>query len=83
MGLCTVIERLDKKNLKTQIIPFNLRGAISERNSSDNVELLAGDVITVLSQKDLKIPAGKQAALFALKVKWLPPACMKLMLVKH
>lgn len=62
-----VIERLDKKNLKTQIIPFNLRGAISERNSLDNVELLAGDVITVLSQKDLKIPAGKQTRLVRLE----------------
>ena len=62
-----VIERLDKKNLKTQIIPFNLREAISERNSSDNVELLAGDVITVLSQKDLKIPAGKQTRLVRLE----------------
>ena len=62
-----VIERLDKKNLKTQIIPFNLRNAVNGRDSSDNVELLAGDVITVLSQKDLKIPAQKQTRLVRLE----------------
>ena len=62
-----VIERLDKKNLKTQIIPFNLRRAINERDSSDNVEILAGDVITVLSQKDLKIPAQNQTRLVRLE----------------
>lgn len=62
-----VIERLDKKNLKTQIINFNLRRAINERDSSDNVEILAGDVITVLSQKDLKIPAQNQTRLVRLE----------------
>ena len=62
-----VIERLDKKNLKTQIIPFNLRKAINERDSSDNVEILAGDVITVLSQRDLKIPAQNQTRLVRLE----------------
>ena len=62
-----VIERLDKKNLKTKIIPFNLRKAINERDSSDNVEILAGDVITVLSQKDLKIPAQNQTRLVRLE----------------
>lgn len=62
-----VIERLDRKNLKTQIIPFNLRSAVNARDSQDNVELLAGDVITVLSQKDLKIPAEKQTRLVRLE----------------
>ncbi|MBQ0132696.1 MAG: SLBB domain-containing protein, partial [Comamonas sp.] len=58
-----VIERLDPKQLRTQIIPFNLGLAVIHGDESQNLELKEGDVVTVLSQKDLKIPVERQTRL--------------------
>ena len=58
-----VIERLDPKQLRTEIIPFNLGLAVIHGDESQNLELKEGDVVTVLSQKDLKIPVERQTRL--------------------
>ena len=58
-----VVERLDEKQLKTQIIPFNLGLAVIHGDENNNIQLQPGDVVTVLSQKDLKIPNERQTRL--------------------
>ena len=58
-----VIERMDKEKLSTQLIPFNLGKAVISRESADNLPLLPGDVVTVLNQKDLRLPQDRQMRL--------------------
>jgi protein involved in polysaccharide export with SLBB domain len=58
-----VIERFDKRNLKTQLIPFNLGKAVLERDPVHNVALEPGDVVTILSHKDLRLPIDRQVRL--------------------
>jgi protein involved in polysaccharide export with SLBB domain len=54
-----VIQRLNPQDLTTSVITFNLGGAMDGRDG-DNVELEPGDVITVFSQADMKVPVEKQ-----------------------
>lgn len=58
-----VIERLDGIRLSTQLIPFNLGKAVLQQDPAHNLPLLPGDVVTILSQKDLRLPQAKQARL--------------------
>jgi polysaccharide export outer membrane protein len=56
-----VVERLNKDQLTTELLPFNLRKAITEPDSADNLLLRPGDIVTVFSQDDLRVPVGKQS----------------------
>ena len=55
-----VIERLDRELLKNELISFDLGALVLEGDSSQNLELRAGDVVTVFSQADLQVPTEKQ-----------------------
>lgn len=55
-----VIERLNKNDLSTQVIPFNLGKVVLQGDETNNLELLAGDVVTVYSQKDVRVPVSRQ-----------------------
>jgi protein involved in polysaccharide export with SLBB domain len=57
-----VIERLKREDLSTQLITFNLRAALAG-DGGQNVELQPGDVVTVFSQKDMRVPVAKQIRL--------------------
>jgi protein involved in polysaccharide export with SLBB domain len=58
-----VIERLDRSQLSTQLIPFNLGRAVLQKDPAHNLLLLAGDVVTILSQNDLRLPQERQSRL--------------------
>lgn len=62
-----VIERLDKTSLRTQLIPFNLGRAVIQKDESQNLLLQPGDVVSILSQKDLKLPVERQTRLVRLE----------------
>jgi polysaccharide export outer membrane protein len=55
-----VIERLNKADLTTQVIPFNLGKAVLQGDEANNLPLLPGDVVTVFSQKDVRVPVSRQ-----------------------
>jgi polysaccharide biosynthesis/export protein len=61
-----VIERLNA-DLSTQVIPFNLGKAVLMGDEASNIELMAGDVVTVYSQKDMKVPVAKQTRLVSVE----------------
>ncbi|WP_236675021.1 SLBB domain-containing protein [Piscinibacter sp. HJYY11] len=61
-----VVERLNP-DLSTQVIPFNLGKAVLQGDAASNIELLAGDVVTVYSQKDIRVPVAKQTRLVSLE----------------
>jgi polysaccharide biosynthesis/export protein len=56
-----VVQRLNEKDLTSELIPFNLRRAIDEPNSDQNIALRAGDVVTIFSQADLQVPVEQQS----------------------
>ncbi|MBX3606125.1 MAG: SLBB domain-containing protein [Piscinibacter sp.] len=62
-----VVERLDERNLSTQVIPFNLGKAVLQNDPESNIELKAGDVVTVYSQKDIRVPVARQTRLVSVE----------------
>lgn len=55
-----VIERLDSKELRSQLIPFNLGLAVRDKDPAANLELLPGDIVTIFSVNDLPVPVEKR-----------------------
>ncbi|MBZ5523428.1 MAG: SLBB domain-containing protein [Acidobacteriia bacterium] len=55
-----VIQRLDRDNLTTHLLPFNLGRAIAG-DDQQNLLLEAGDVVTIFSQQDLQVPIAQQS----------------------
>jgi protein involved in polysaccharide export with SLBB domain len=55
-----VVERLDPRTLKTTLLPFHPGRLFLDNDQSQNLELLAGDVITFFSTADLRVPTSEQ-----------------------
>jgi protein involved in polysaccharide export with SLBB domain len=55
-----VIERQSKQNLTTSLLPFNLGKVVLEGDASQNLELLPGDVVTIFSKADIRVPQAEQ-----------------------
>lgn len=68
-----VIERLNKAELRTQLIPFNLGKAIVQKDPAHNLELQPGDVITIMSSADLRLPVERQTRLVRIEGEVVAP----------
>jgi protein involved in polysaccharide export with SLBB domain len=55
-----VVERLDPKEVRSLLIPFNLGKAVREKDPANNLELLAGDVVTIFGVNDVPVPLEKR-----------------------
>ena len=55
-----VIERLDPQTLKTSLLPFDLGKLVLNHDASQDFPLQPGDVITVFSQADIRVPLEEQ-----------------------
>ncbi len=55
-----VIERLDPVTLKSALLPFNLGRLVQDHDQGQNLQLQAGDVVTILSQADIPVPLDEQ-----------------------
>ena len=62
-----VIERLDRGELKTRLIPFNLGRVVLNADESQNIELMSGDVVTIFGVRDLQVPRARQTRLVRLE----------------
>ncbi|OIR01558.1 polysialic acid transport protein KpsD precursor [mine drainage metagenome] len=62
-----VIERLNKDSLTTTLVPFNLGQALAGKDTPDNQVLEEGDVITIFSKNDIKVPIAKQSVFVRLE----------------
>ena len=62
-----VIERLDPETLKTKLIPFDLGKLVLEHDASQNLELQPGDIVTIFSQADIRVPIDQQTKLVRLE----------------
>lgn len=58
-----VIERLGRNNLRTELIPFNLGKAVIEKDPAHNLPLQPGDIVTIMSSGDLRLPVDRQVRL--------------------
>jgi len=55
-----VVERINRDDLTTSLIPFNLAKAVIDGDADNNVLLRPGDIVTVFSKEDIKVPISKQ-----------------------
>lgn len=55
-----VIQRQNATDLTTSLVPFNLAKAVIDRDPGQNVELLPGDVVTIFSKADIRVPNSQQ-----------------------
>ncbi len=55
-----VIERQSKENLTTSLLPFNLGKLVLAGDASQNLELMPGDVVTIFSKADIRVPQSQQ-----------------------
>jgi len=55
-----VVERINRSDLTVSLIPFNLGKVFSHPGGVDNVQLQAGDTVTVFSQQDVAVPIDKR-----------------------
>ena len=73
-----VIERLNPADLSTQVIPFSLRKAILQGDEANNLVLQPGDVVTIYSQKDIRVPVAQQTRLVSLEGEVASPGVYQL-----
>ena len=55
-----VIERLDMETLKTVLLPFDLGKLVLQHDPSQDLELEAGDVVSIFSEADIGVPITHQ-----------------------
>lgn len=55
-----VIERLDPTTLRSSLLPFNLGRLIQDHDSTQDLALQPGDVVTILNQRDILVPQREQ-----------------------
>ncbi len=61
-----VIQRLDSTTLKTTLISFDLGKLVLNHDSTQDLELKAGDIVAIFSEADIRVPVAQQAKLVTL-----------------
>jgi protein involved in polysaccharide export with SLBB domain len=69
-----VVERQSKENLTTSLLPFNLGKVVLEDDASQNLALLPGDVVTIFSKADIRVPQAQQTRYVRLEGEVFLPA---------
>jgi len=55
-----VVERINREDLTTSLVPFNLAKAVIDGDPEHNVLLQPGDIVTVFSKEDIRVPISRQ-----------------------
>jgi protein involved in polysaccharide export with SLBB domain len=61
------IERFNRKDLSSELIAFNLGKVLANTQDAENIQLQPGDVVTVFSSDDLRIPQAKRRVIVRLE----------------
>jgi protein involved in polysaccharide export with SLBB domain len=67
----SVIERLDPNTLKSSLVPFSLQKLLQDHDPSQNLELQPGDIVTILSQGDIRVPQDERTKYVRLEGEFL------------
>lgn len=62
-----VIERQNRSTLKTSLVSFNLGKVVLNKDKSQDIELLNGDVVTIFSTADIRVPSAQQTKVVKLE----------------
>jgi protein involved in polysaccharide export with SLBB domain len=54
------IQRLDPETLKSTVIPFDLGKLVLQHDASQDLDLQAGDVVSIFSEADIRVPIAHQ-----------------------
>lgn len=68
-----VIERQNPQDLLTKLLPFDLGKLVLEKDERHNLELRSGDVVTVFSQNDIRVPQMQQTRVIRLEGEFHAP----------
>jgi protein involved in polysaccharide export with SLBB domain len=68
-----VIERRDPKDLRTSLLPFRLDKVVLEGDESENLPLQPGDVVTIFSTADVRVPQSMQTRYVRLEGEYASP----------
>ncbi len=68
-----VIERLAPSTMTTSLMPFSLSKLVLDHDKSQDLSLMPGDVITIFSQEDIRIPINEQTKYVTLEGEFLHP----------
>jgi protein involved in polysaccharide export with SLBB domain len=68
-----VIERQNPTDLLTNLLPFDLGKLVIAGDDGQNLELLPGDVVTVFSQTDIRVPQMQQTRIVRLEGEFNAP----------
>ena len=60
------IERLNPETLKTTLIPFDLGKLVLQHDSTQDLELKSGDIVSIFSEADIRVPLAQQTKLVTL-----------------
>jgi protein involved in polysaccharide export with SLBB domain len=55
-----VIERMNPQTLATSLVPFNPGQLVLDHDAAQNLALEPGDVVTIFSQADIKVPQAQR-----------------------
>jgi polysaccharide export outer membrane protein len=55
-----VVERRNERDLSTQLLTFHPGKLLLDSDPAENMELKPGDVVTIFSQTDIRVPQGQQ-----------------------
>ncbi len=55
-----LVERINRDDLTTSLVSFNLAKAVIDADLDHNVVLQPGDIVTVFSKEDIRVPIAKQ-----------------------
>ncbi len=66
-----VVERVDPKTLTTRLHPFDLGAAVLGNDENANIALEPGDVITIFSDADIRVPRAQQTKYVRLEGEFL------------
>jgi protein involved in polysaccharide export with SLBB domain len=61
------IERFNRKDLSSDLIAFNLGKVLANTQDAENIQLQPGDVVTVFSSDDVRIPQAKRRVIVRLE----------------
>ncbi len=61
------IERFNRKDLSSELLAFNLGKVLTNPQDAENIQLQPGDVVTVFSSDDVRIPQAKRRVIVRLE----------------
>jgi hypothetical protein len=61
------VERFNRKDLSSELLAFNLGKVLANPQDAENIQLQPGDVITVFSSDDVRIPQAKRRVIVRLE----------------